>query len=243
LLLEDFAMVDYPALTLFIDGQRRSGEGRASEPVLNPATGSVLGELPHASAADIDEALASSARGYEQWRTMSAVDRGAILQRAAALIVERKEAIASLITLELGKPITESRVEVETAAGIFVWNAEEGRRAYGRVIPSRSRGIQQIAIREPLGPIAAFAPWNAPAITPARKISSALAAGCSVVIKPAEETPATALAIAAALEDAGLPAGVLNVVFGNPALISRKLLASPVTRGLTFTGSTRWASS
>jgi succinate-semialdehyde dehydrogenase/glutarate-semialdehyde dehydrogenase len=238
LLLEDFAMVDYPALTLFIDGQRRSGEGRASEPVLNPATGSVLGELPHASAADIDEALASSARGYEQWRTMSAVDRGAILQRAAALIVERKEAIASLITLELGKPITESRVEVETAAGIFVWNAEEGRRAYGRVIPSRSRGIQQIAIREPLGPIAAFAPWNAPAITPARKISSALAAGCSVVIKPAEETPATTLAIAAALEDAGLPAGVLNVVFGNPALISRKLLASPLTRGLTFTGST-----
>ncbi|WPO43957.1 NAD-dependent succinate-semialdehyde dehydrogenase [Tardiphaga sp. 42S5] len=231
-------MIDYPALTLFIDGKWRRGEGRASEPVLNPATGSVLGELPHASAADLDEALMSSARGFELWRKVSAVDRGTILQRAAALIVERKEAIANLITLELGKPIAESRVELDTAAGIFSWNAEEGRRAYGRVIPSRSRAIQQIAIREPLGPIAAFAPWNAPAITPARKISGALAAGCSVIIKPAEETPATALAIAAALEDAGLPAGVLNVVFGDPALISRKLLSSPVTRGLTFTGST-----
>lgn len=231
-------MTDYPVLKLFIDGKWRSGEGRANEPVLNPSTGGVLGELPHASAADLDEALAASARGFETWRKMSAVDRGAILQRAAALIVERKEVIASLITLELGKPIAESRVEVDTAAGIFAWNAEEGRRAYGRVIPSRSRTIQQMAVREPLGPIAAFAPWNAPAITPARKISSALAAGCAVIIKPAEETPATALAIAAALVDAGLPAGVLNVVFGDPALISQKLLGSPITRGLTFTGST-----
>lgn len=231
-------MIDYPALKLFIDGTWRSGEGRASEPVLNPSTGGVLGELPHASAADLDEALASSARGFQTWRRMSAVERGAILQRAAALILERKEMIASLITLELGKPIAESRTEVDTAVGIFMWNAEEGRRAYGRVIPSRSRNLQQIAIREPLGPIAAFSPWNAPAITPARKISSALAAGCSVIIKPAEETPATALAIAAALVEAGLPAGVLNVVFGNPALVSQKLLGSPITRGLTFTGST-----
>lgn len=231
-------MIDYPALQLFIDGKWRSSEGRASEPVLNPSTGAVLGELPHANAADLDEALASSARGFELWRKMSAIDRGAILQRAAALILERREVIASLITLELGKPIAESRVEVDTAASIFVWNAEEGRRAYGRVIPSRSSKIQQIAVREPLGPIAAFAPWNAPAITPARKISSALAAGCSVIIKPAEETPATALAIAAALVDAGLPAGVLSVVFGNPGLVSQKLLGSSVTRGLTFTGST-----
>lgn len=231
-------MVDYPALKLFIDGTWRTGEGRSTEPVLNPSTGAVLGELPHASEADLDELLASSARGFEQWRKMSAVDRGRVLQRAAVLIQERSEQIANLITLELGKPIAESRVEVETAASMFVWNAEEGRRAYGRVIPSRSRAIQQIAVREPLGPIAAFAPWNAPAITPARKISSALASGCSVIIKPAEETPATALAVASALQDAGLPAGVLNVVFGNPALISRKLLGSPITRGLTFTGST-----
>jgi len=231
-------MIDYPALKLLIDGKWRCGEGRTTETVLNPSTGGILGELPHATEADLDEALASSARGFEQWRRVSALERGAILQRAAALIAERREMIAGLITLELGKPIAESRAEVDTAAGMFIWNAEEGRRAYGRVIPSRNRAVQQIAVREPLGPIAAFAPWNAPAITPARKISSALAAGCSIIIKPAEETPATALAIAAALEDAGLPAGVLNVVFGNPALVSQKLLGSPMTRGLTFTGST-----
>lgn len=232
-------MADYPALKLFINGQWRDAEGRRTEPVLNPASGAVLGELPHASDADLDEALASSAKTQELWRRMSPVDRGRILHKAAALILERAEHIASLITLELGKPIAESRVEVETAAGIFAWNAEEGRRSYGRVIPSRNRAIQQIAVREPLGPIAAFAPWNAPAITPARKISSALAAGCSVIIKPSEETPATALAIAAALEEAGLPAGVLNVVFGHPAQISEKLVGSPITRGITFTGSTQ----
>jgi succinate-semialdehyde dehydrogenase/glutarate-semialdehyde dehydrogenase len=232
-------VVDYPALRLFIDGKWRTGEGRDTQPVLNPATEAVLGELPHAGEADLDEALTSSARGYEQWRKVSPLDRGRILLKAAALIRERSEQIAGLITLELGKPIAESRLEVETAAGMFDWNAEEGRRAYGRVIPSRNRSIQQIAVREPLGPIAAFAPWNAPAITPTRKISSALAAGCSVIIKPAEETPATALALAEALADAGLPAGALNVVFGNPALVSRKLLESPITRGLTFTGSTQ----
>jgi succinate-semialdehyde dehydrogenase / glutarate-semialdehyde dehydrogenase len=231
-------MIDYPPLALFIDGQWRAADGRDVVPVRNPATGAVLGELPCAGIDDINEALASAARGHEQWRRMSAVDRGRILQQAAALILERRERIAGLITLELGKPIAEARAEVETAAGLFVWNAEEGRRAYGRVIPSRQPGVQQIAIPEPLGPIAAFAPWNAPAITPARKISSALAAGCSVIIKPAEETPATALAIAAALVDAGLPSGALNVLFGNPALISQTLLQSPVIRGLTFTGST-----
>lgn len=232
-------MTDYPVLKLFINGRWREGEGRRTEPVLNPSTGTVLGELPHATAADLDEALASSAKGHEIWRKTSPVERARTLQRAAAMIAERNEQIARLITFELGKPIVESRVEVETAAGIFAWNAEEGRRAYGRVIPSRNRAIQQLAIREPLGPIAAFAPWNAPAITPARKISSALAAGCSVIIKPSEETPAAALAIAAVLEEAGLPAGVLNVVFGDPAQISQKLVGSPITRGLTFTGSTQ----
>ena len=231
-------MIDYPPLALFIGGRWRAAEGRNIVPVRNPATGEVIGELPCAGPGDLDEALASAARGHEQWRQMPAIDRGRILQQAAALIIERRERIAGLITLELGKPIAEARAEVETAAGLFAWNAEEGRRAYGRVIPARQRGVQQIAIREPLGPIAAFAPWNAPAITPARKISSALAAGCSVIIKPAEETPATALAITKALEDAGLPAGVLNVVFGNPGLVSQALLQSPVIRGLTFTGST-----
>ncbi len=144
---EDARTVDYPALKLFIDSTWRTGEGRSDEPVLNPSTGAVLGELPNAGEADLDRSLASSARGYEQWRKMSAVDRGRVLQRAAVLIQERSERIANLITLELGKPIAESVSRVETAASMFVWNAEEGRRAYGRVIPSRSRAIQQIAVR------------------------------------------------------------------------------------------------
>ncbi|QDM27897.1 NAD-dependent succinate-semialdehyde dehydrogenase [Tardiphaga sp. vice304] len=232
-------MADYPALKLLIDGRWCDGAGRATEPVLNPSTGAVLGELPHVTGADLDLALASSARGHEVWRKTSPVERGRILQRAAALLLERAENIASLITLELGKPIAESRVEVETAAAIFNWNAEEGRRAYGRVIPSRSSNIRQIAVREPLGPIAAFAPWNAPAITPARKISSALAAGCSVIIKPSEETPATTLAIAGALQEAGLPEGALNVVFGDPAMISARLVGSSIVRGISVTGSTQ----
>lgn len=232
-------MIDYPALKLFIQGHWIEAAGRNTEPVYNPATGTVLGELPHATDADLDAALASSACGHQLWRKTSAVERGRILQRAAALMLERSEYLACLITLELGKPIAESRGEVGTAAGILAWNAEEGRRAYGRVIPSRNSAIQQIAIREPLGPIAAFAPWNAPAITPSRKISSALAAGCSVIIKPSEETPATALAIAALLQEAGLPDGVLNVVFGDPAQISQKLVGSAIIRGITFTGSTQ----
>ena len=231
-------MADYPALKLLINGNWCDAGGRTTAPVLNPSTGAVLGELPHVTDGDLDDALASSACGHEVWRKTSPVERGRILQRAAALLLERTDYIASLITLELGKPIAESRVEVETAAAIFNWNAEEGRRAYGRVIPSRNAKIQQISVREPVGPIAAFAPWNAPAITPARKISSALAAGCSVIIKPSEETPATALAIAAALQEAGLPDGVLNVVFGDPAMISARLVGSNIIRGITFTGST-----
>lgn len=228
----------YPELKLFIAGRWLGGGGRIVEPVVNPATGEVLAELPHATDADLDEALAAAAAGFEIWRRTSPVDRGSVLHRAAALMRERREQIASLITLELGKPIAEARAEVDQAAGIFDWNAEEGRRAYGRVIPARAPGFSQLALREPVGPIAAFAPWNAPAITPSRKISGALAAGCSVIIKPSEETPATALAIAGLLQDAGLPDGVLSVVYGKPAAISEKLIGSPVIRGITFTGST-----
>lgn len=215
-----------------------SGEGRATEPVLNPATGAPLADLPHATEADLDEALAAAAAGFAKWRRVSAVERAKVLKRTADLMRERREYLAFLVTCELGKPISDARLEVEQAAGMFEWYAEEGKRAYGRIIPPRVEGIRQMAMREPLGPIAAFSPWNAPTITPARKIGGALAAGCSVVIKPSEETPATALAIAGMLEEAGLPAGTLSMVFGDPTLISRKLLGSPVIRGITFTGST-----
>lgn len=228
----------YPELALFIAGRRVSGGGRATEPVLNPATGAPLADLPHATEADLDEALSAAEDGFASWRRVSAVERSRVLRRTAELMRERREYLAFLITSELGKPIGEAHLEVEQAAGMFEWYAEEGRRSYGRLIPARQEGTRQLAVREPLGPIAAFSPWNAPTITPSRKIGGALAAGCSVIIKPSEETPATALAIAAMLEEAGLPAGVLSMVFGDPALISGKLLASPVIRGITFTGST-----
>ena len=218
---------DYPNLQLLIAGRWVGAEGRKTEPVLNPSTEAVLAELPHATPADIDEALAAAAKGFQTWRRVSAQERAKILKRTADLMRERREYLAHLITLELGKPIAEARLEVEQAAGMFEWNAEEGKRAYGRVIPARAENIQQMMVKEPVGPIAAFSPWNAPTITPSRKISGALAAGCSVIIKPSEETPATALAIGGMLLEAGLPEGVLSIVFGDPVAISRQLIESP----------------
>lgn len=228
----------YPELHLVVAGRQVKGGGRATEPVLNPATGLPLADLPLATEADLDEALAAAAEGFRVWRRVSAVERAKVLKRTADLMRERRDFLAFLITSELGKPLAQARLEVEQAAGMFEWYAEEGKRSYGRIIPSRAEGTCQMSVREPVGPIAAFSPWNAPTITPARKIGGALAAGCSVIIKPAEETPATALAIAGMLEEAGLPAGVLGMVFGDPGMISGKLLSSPVIRGITFTGST-----
>ena len=229
---------DYPELKLIVAGRRVGKSGRETQPVYNPSTGAVLGELPHASQADLDEALVAAARGFATWKRKSAIERARVLRRTADLMRERREYLAFLISIELGKPIAEARMEVEQAAGMFEWNAEEGRRAYGRHIPSRAENIHQTAIREPVGPIAAFAPWNAPAITPSRKISGATAAGCSVIIKPSEETPATALAVGEMLLEAGLPPDVMSMVFGNPVMISKKLIESSTIRGITFTGST-----
>jgi succinate-semialdehyde dehydrogenase / glutarate-semialdehyde dehydrogenase len=228
----------YPRLRLLIAGRWIDGQPDVGTEVIDPSTGSVLGLLPHATASQLDEAIDGAGKAFQSWRATGAYDRAAILLRAAALIRERAGELAWLIATELGKPLAEARAEVETAAGIFSWDAEEGRRAYGRVIPSRQAGIRQAAMREPLGPIAAFAPWNAPLITPSRKISGALAAGCSVILKPAEETPACAFALAAILQEAGLPAGTLSVVSGDPAEISGHLISSPVIKGVTFTGST-----
>jgi succinate-semialdehyde dehydrogenase / glutarate-semialdehyde dehydrogenase len=226
---------DYPALRLLIDNEWRTSAVEA--PVLNPATEEVLGYVPHATEADIEDALAASERGFRTWSRMAPAARGAVIHEAARLLRERRAYVATVITREMGKPLREAQAEIDTATGILDWNAEEGRRTYGRVIPGPARR-QQLVVQEPIGPVAAFAPWNAPLITPSRKISSALAAGCSVVIKPAEETPGTALCLAEAFLEAGLPAGVLNVLFGHPAQISGRLLTSPVIRALTFTGST-----
>jgi succinate-semialdehyde dehydrogenase / glutarate-semialdehyde dehydrogenase len=226
---------DYPALRLLIDNQWRTPA--VGSAVLNPATEEVLGYLPHATVADIEDALAASERGFQTWRRMAPDARGEVIHQAARLLRERRDYLATVITREMGKPLREAQAEIDTAAGILDWNAEEGRRTYGRVIPGPGHR-RQLVVQEPIGPVAAFAPWNAPLITPSRKISSALAAGCSVVIKPAEETPGTALCLAEAFLEAGLPAGVLNVLFGNPAQISGLLLSSPAIRALTFTGST-----
>ncbi|MGE0742489.1 MAG: NAD-dependent succinate-semialdehyde dehydrogenase [Hyphomonadaceae bacterium] len=229
--------MSYPELALLIDGAFISGAGRATEPVINPATGRTLAELPHATGADLDAALHAAERGFAVWRNVTAVERGKVIKRAAELIRERIETIALAMTLEQGKPLAEARGEVAYAADVIEWYAEEGRRAYGRIVPSRAPGVRLMVEQEPVGVAVAFTPWNFPALTPARKMGGALAAGCALVLKPAEETPATAIELARAFADAGLPKGVLNLVFGAPAEVSQHLIASPISRKVSFTGS------
>ncbi|QQQ17885.1 NAD-dependent succinate-semialdehyde dehydrogenase [Brevundimonas vitis] len=231
-------MTDYSTLALFIDGRFVSADTRTTEPVFNPATARPIADLPHATDADLDEAVAAAARAFPAWAATTAVERSAILRRAAALIRERIEAIAVVMTLEQGKPLAESRGEIAYAADVIDWYAEEGRRTYGRVVPSRVPGVVMTVTHEPVGPAAAFTPWNFPALTPCRKIGGALAAGCTLVLKAAEEVPGTAVEIARAFADAGLPAGVLNLVFGDPATVSARLIAASEIRKVSFTGST-----
>lgn len=231
-------MSSYPYLGLRIGSQWITAAERETLLIRNPANGEPLSHLPIATTEDLDEALAAAARGLELWRKVPAYDRARILNRAADLLRERAADIATALSLEQGKPHAEALAEIQTAADIYEWNADEGRRAYGRVVPSRTPGQRNLVVKEPIGIVAAFAPWNFPAATAARKIAGALAAGCSCIIKPAEETPATALALAEALADAGLPDGVLNVVFGSPQDISAHLLRAPEVRKVSFTGST-----
>lgn len=227
----------YDPLYLFINGEWITAGERNTAPVINPATLQELARVPLATAADLDLALQTAKRAFNVWRNTVPAERARILKDGANLMRERAEHIAELLTLEEGKPLAESRDEVLRAAEYFEWFAEEARRIDGRVVPSNRPGVQQLVKRQAIGPVAAFTPWNFPAITPARKLSAALAAGCSVIIKPGEESPATALALARALDDAGLPKGVLQVVFGVPDEVSKTLIASPIIRKVTFTGS------
>ena len=229
--------MQYPQLALLIDGEWLSGGGRATVPVINPATEEVLGHLPLATAADLDRALAAAERAWPVWRAKPPGERGRILHKAAELLRERAALLSWVATLEEGKTLPESRIEAGMAAEIFTWYAEEGRRAYGRVLPQRLPGVRMTVVKEPIGPVAGFAPWNFPLGNPARKLGAALGGGCSCIVKPAEETPASAILIAQALIDAGVPAGVINVVFGVPAEVSHHLLTSPVIRAMSFTGS------
>ena len=230
---------DYPHLKLLIGGEWTAKDNREHEPVMNPATGECIGVLPHASKADLDRALDAAEKANPVWRGMSPQDRGKILKRAADLMHERVEHIARIATIEEGKSIHEARMETHISADTLEWFAEEGRRAYGRVLPQRTPGVRMTVLREPVGPVAAFAPWNFPVGNACRKLGAALAAGCPCILKPAEHTPASALEVARALIDAGLPKGVMSIVFGVPSQVSTHLLASPVIRKVSFTGSTR----
>ncbi|HEY4339107.1 MAG TPA: NAD-dependent succinate-semialdehyde dehydrogenase [Steroidobacteraceae bacterium] len=227
----------YPELNLLIGGEWVNGADREHVPVINPATEEVLGQLPLATRADLDQALAAARDAFPAWRAKPPHERGKILKRAGDLLRERIDDIARIATQEEGKTLAESRIEVGMAADIFEWYAEEGRRAYGRVLPQRASGVRMTVLKEPVGPVAGFAPWNFPLGNPARKIGAPLAAGCTTILKPAEETPASALEVARALLDAGLPKGVLSVVFGVPAMVSEYLIASPIIRAVHFTGS------
>lgn len=227
----------YPALHMMIDGERVAGGGRRTFAVRNPATGAKIGELPLAEVADLDRALEAAARGFARWRTASAAERAAVLEGAARLLEERKEDIARIATLEQGKTLAETRIEVMMNVGLFRFYAGEVHRLYGRVLV-RPAGQRATVTHEPVGPVAAFAPWNFPLGNPGRKLAAPIAAGCSVILKAAEETPASALAVLQCLYDAGLPGDVAQAVFGEPAQVSSHLLASPIIRKLSFTGST-----
>src|SRR4249919_4106133 len=226
----------YANLELFIDGKWLGGNGRRGEDVINPATEKPLAHLPHASQADLDAALEAAKKGFAVWRTTSAYDRAKIMRKAADLIRERYDAISKILVQEQGKVYPEARAEVITSADIIEWYAEEGRRAYGRVVPGRGK-MRQIVVQEPVGIVAAFTPWNFPTLTPARKIGGALAAGCSLIIKASEETPGSCVELVRCFADVGLPAGVLNLVFGVPAEVSEHLIASDAVRKISFTGS------
>jgi succinate-semialdehyde dehydrogenase/glutarate-semialdehyde dehydrogenase len=229
----------YPDTQLFIDGAWRDAAGGRTLAVQNPATGQEIGRVAHADRADLDLALASAERGFEVWRDFTPARRSTIMRKAASLLRERASDIAGVMTLEQGKPLAEAKGETMAAADIIEWFAEEGFRVYGRLVPHRSDlSVRQMVIKDPVGPVAAFTPWNFPINQVVRKIGAGLAAGCSMIVKAPEETPASPAALIRAFQDAGLPEGVLNLVYGDPAEISEYLIASPVIRKITFTGST-----
>ncbi len=228
----------YPDVQLLIDGAWTGAEGGRSLPVVNPASGEVNGTVAHASRADLDRALEAAEKGFKAWRRVSAYDRSKVMRRAADLLRDRADGIARLMTLEQGKPLAEAKGETLAGADVIDWFAEEARRAYGRVIPARAEGIYQLVVKEPVGPVAAFTPWNFPINQVVRKLSAALAAGCSIIVKAPEETPASPAELIRCFVDAGVPAGVVNLVYGVPAEISEYLIPHPVIRKISFTGST-----
>ena len=232
--------MSYPqAVLLHINGQWKPAAAGKTLAVINPANESVLGQLAHAETADLDEALAAAEKGFAVWSRTAAFDRYKLMRKAAVIVRERAELIARIMTVEQGKPLAEARMETLSAADLIDWFAEEGRRTYGRIIPSRAGGISQMVVKEPVGPVAAFTPWNFPLNQVVRKLSAALATGCSIIIKGPEETPGSPAELVRAFVDAGIPAGVVNLVYGVPAEISSYLIPHPVIKKISFTGSTQ----
>ena len=227
----------YTSLEHYIDGNWVKASGAKTQEVVNPATSKPIGELGHASKGDLDKALAAADKGFKTWRKVSSYERGKILRKAADLIRTRADEIAKVLTQEQGKVFMEAKLEVQSAGDILDWYAAEGQRAYGRIIPARADGVRNMVILEPIGPVAAFTPWNFPVTQAVRKIAAALAAGCSIIIKCPEETPGSPIGLVKALHDAGVPPGVLNLVYGVPAEISEYLIPHPTIRKVSFTGS------
>jgi len=227
----------YPELSLYIDGRFLGGHDRPGQAVHNPATFEVLGHLPWATPVDIDTALSAAHRAFQAWRSSSPMERSEVLRRAAALARERADAIGHCITLDNGKPLPEAVAEVLNAAEHMEWHAEECRRIYGRVVPSRNPAVRQLVVREAAGVVAAFSPWNFPFGQAMKKVVAAIGAGCTVVLKGPEESPSAIVAMAQLFHDAALPAGVFNIVWGVPSEISRQLIESPLVRVVSFTGS------
>jgi succinate-semialdehyde dehydrogenase/glutarate-semialdehyde dehydrogenase len=235
--MNDLRTQAYPALSMYIGGRFIGADEREGQPVINPANGKTLGKLPHATKEDLDHAIASAQTAFETWRWSNPMNRSAILRRVAGMVRERAETLVPNITREQGKPRAEARIEVAGAADHLEWHAEECRRIYGRSIPPRVPSVRQTVIRQPVGVCAAFSPWNFPLNQGLRKICAALGSGCTLILKPAEEAPSCMVAIAGMFEEAGLPPGVLIIVWGVPAEISDYLIRSPIVRKVSFTGS------
>jgi len=228
----------YPDTKLFIaNAWCPSADGRTL-PVLNPATGEQIGTVAHAGPKDLEHAVEAAAKAFRVWSKLSAYERYKILRKAADIMRSRADEIGRIMTVEQGKPVAEAKGEATLAGDLIDWFAEEGRRTYGQVVPARTDGVQQIVFKEPVGPVAAFSPWNFPINQTVRKVACALAAGCSIIVKGPEETPASCAELIRAFVDAGVPEGTVNLVYGVPAEISEYLIAHRSIRKITFTGST-----
>ena len=231
-------MTAYNDVSLMIDGTWTKGSKGRPIPVVNPATEEVIGHVAHAETADLDRALAAADKGFKIWKKVSAFERYKIMRKAAELMRQRVDEIATIMTQEQGKPLFEAKAETALAADIIDWMAEEGRRTYGRIVPARAENVYQLVTKEPIGPVAAFTPWNFPINQVVRKASAALATGCSIIIKGPEDTPGSCAQLIKAFVDAGVPAGVIQLVYGVPSEISEYLIPHPIIKKVTFTGST-----